>query len=137
METRFVTIKDGEPSMATPFSEVFIASVDLFAGALVSPDGANTVTLATSSGAVAIPFGFVEKPALAGHPVIVYFFGKFTPVFANVPDNGGFLAPMYLGPDGEVSSIPSSGFIQQVGVFWPATSGYQAMFCPQLFILSL
>lgn len=137
METRFVTIIDGEPSMATPFSEVFIASEDLFAGALVSPDGANTVTLATASGAVAIPFGFVEKSALAGHPVVVYFFGKFTPVFADIPDNAGFLAPMYLGTDGEVISTPTSNFIQQVGVYWPAASGYQAMFCPQLFILSL
>ena len=132
METRFVTIKDGEPSMATPFSEVFITGEALSAGNLVALVMGTTVIKADAASAL-LPVGFVLTAAAADAAVTVYFVGKVRPIFEVLPVEPLVVPiPVFLGTAGRILLVPASpGIALQVGLCWGDSEGHWLSFAPK------
>lgn len=132
METRFVTIKDGEPSMATPFSFSALASENFPAGSIVGMLGPNSVGPA-SAGGVASAIGFVLDNALANNPVRVYSLGKVPALFVTTTGLGSIPIPVYLDSGGYVTPVPpTTGEVKQVGLGYLDGATPMLWFQPQL-----
>ena len=132
MDQRFLTLKEGEPAMATPFSEVFIAGEALSAGNLVALTMGTTAIKADASSAL-LPVGFVLTAAAADAAVTVYFVGKVRPIFAELPlDPVVVPIPVFLGTAGRILLVPASpGIALQVGLCWGDSGGHWLSFAPK------
>ncbi len=134
METRFVTIKDGEPSMATPFSFSALAVEDFPAGSIVGMIGPDLVGPA-SAGGVASAIGFVLDNALENSPIQVYSFGLVPALFVTTTGIGIEPSPVYLASGGYVTpEPPTTGEVKQIGLGYLNGSTPMLLFQPQLSI---
>lgn len=134
METRFVTIKDGEPSMATPFSFSALALENFPAGSIVGMLGPNSVGPA-SVGGVASAIGFVLDNAIENSPIQVYSFGRVPALFVTTAGLGSIPIPVYLASGGYVTpEPPTTGEVKQIGLGYLNGSTPMLLFQPQLSI---
>ena len=132
MDQRFLTLKEGAPAMATPFSEVFIAGEALSAGNLVALTMGTTAIKADASSAL-LPVGFVLTATAADAAVTVYFVGKVRPIFEELPlDPVVVPIPVFLGTAGRILLAPASpGIALQVGLCWGDSGGHWLSFAPK------
>ena len=132
METRFVTIKDGEPSMATPFSFSANAVEALLAGTIVGIAGSALIGPAAKDGSIP-PVGFITQNVNMNEEIQVYTAGMVQALFDTTTGMGSIPIPVYLSANGYVTPVPpTSGEVKQIGLGYLVGATPWLFFQPQL-----